>query len=202
MSEPDALLAEIMETAAHYSGGAVTADTRLYSDLGMTGDDAAAFIAAFANKYAVEMSGFVWLRYFDDEGADMMGPAIVLGASVLSPAFAVRWQAARDAEREITMAHLAEVARARVWHDPDETFRRKPKLSPLTLAFSAAALLAMAFFFVTGVIVTHGLLTGAMGDTRVVTLIGVAAVGVLLPAFLAFASWRQIQRKLASARSA
>lgn len=199
MSETNTPLAEIIETAAHYSDTAVTADTRLYSDLGMTGDDAAAFMAAFANKYEVEMSGFVWLRYFDDEGADMMGPAIVLGANVLSPAFAVRWQAARDAEREITVAHLAEVARAKIWRDPGETFRRRPKSSPLTLIFSAASVLTMAFFFVTGAFVTHGLLTGAMGDTRIATLIGVAAVGVLLPAFLAFASWRQIQRKLASA---
>lgn len=201
MSETNTPLAEIIESAAHYAGASVTADTRLYSDLGMTGDDAGEFMAAFANKYEVEMSGFVWLRYFDDEGADMMGPAIVLGACVLSPAFAVRWQAARDAEREITLAHLAEIARAKVWRHPEETFRRRPKSSPLTLIFSAASVLTMAFFALTGVFVTHGLLTGAIGDTKIVTLIGVAAVGVFLPVFLAFTSWRHIRRKLASAIS-
>lgn len=198
----DALLAEIIEQAKSHTGAkTVTSETRLHADLGMTGDDAERFLQAFAIKYDVDMGALEWQRYFENEPtmADMLMPAMVLGASVLSPAFAVRWQTAREAEREITIAHLVEVASEKVWREPDESFRRAPKSNALTLVLSVLALLTMGLFVAIGVAVLHAFLTGALGEQRVLVLIGIAATGVALPIYLCYASWRQIQRKLASA---
>lgn len=198
----DALLAEIIEQAKSHTGAkTVTSETRLHADLGMTGDDAERFLQAFAIKYDVDMGALEWQRYFENEPtmADMLMPAMVLGASVLSPAFAVRWQTAREAEREITIAHLVEVASEKVWREPDASFRRAPKSNALTLVLSVLALLTMGLFVAIGVAVLHAFLTGALGEQRVLVLIGIAATGVALPIYLCYASWRQIQRKLASA---
>lgn len=198
----NALLAEIIElTKSHTGAKTVMAETRLYADLGMTGDDAERFLQAFAIRYDVDMGSLEWQRYFENEPtmADMLMPALALGASLLSPAFAVRWQSAREAEREITIAHLAEVASTKVWREPDAAFRRAPKSNGLTLIFSALALLTMAFFAAIGVAVISAFLSGGLGERRVLVLIGIATTGVLLPIYLCYASWRQIQRKLASA---
>ena len=198
----DTLLPEIIELAKSHTGAkVVTADTRLYADLGMTGDDAERFLAGFAVKYDIDMSALEWQRYFDNEPtmADMLMPALVFGASVLNPAFAVRWQNARGGEREITIAHLAEVANTKIWREPDETFRRAPKSNALTLILSAFALLTKAFFVAIGVAVLAAFLSGALGERRVLVLVGIGATGVLLPLYLCYASWRQISAKLASA---
>ena len=197
----DALLAEIIELAKTHTGrDSVTPETRLYADLGMTGDDAREFLLKFATKYDVDMGALVWLRHFDDEPStsDLMEPAITLAASVLSPAFSVRWKAARDAEREINLAHLADVARAKVWTDPGDAYRRVRGHSPLVIAFSAASVLLMAFFVLLGAAVAYSLITGQLNDTNVLALLGVVAVSAL-PLFFAYSSWKSIQRKLASA---
>jgi len=195
----DDVLAEIIELARCQTGATtITANTRLYSDLGMTGDDAQEFMTAFAVKYDVDMSEFVWLRYFDDEGSDMMAPAIALITSVLSPSFAVRWQAARDAEREITIAHLVEVAHERAWRDPGDAFESKRNPNVLTLIFSALAVVVSAFFMLGSAIVLYALLAGELGETNLLVAFGVIATGLVFPG-LAYASWRNIQRKLASA---
>lgn len=198
----DALLDEIIAHAKSHTGAkVVTADTRLHADLGMTGDDAERFLQAYAIKYDVDMGALEWQRYFENEPtmADMLMPAMVLGASVLSPAFAVRWQSARESEREITIAHLAEVAGTKVWREPDAAFRRAPKSNALTLIFSALALLTMGFFVAIGVAVLYAFLTGALGERQVLVLVGIAATGIALPIYLVYASWRQISAKLASA---
>ncbi|MEQ1811966.1 MAG: DUF1493 family protein [Terricaulis sp.] len=201
MSADDTLLEEIIELAKNRTGkSAVTPETRLYADLGMTGDDAHEFLLAFATKYDVDMERLIWLRFFDDEPStnDLMAPAITLAASVLSPSFAIRWQAARDAEREITIAHLADVARAKVWSDPGDAYRRTRGHSPLVLIFSAASLSLLAFFVLLGIAVGYAFLAGQLGDKNYIALLGVLAVSVL-PFFFAFSSWQSIQRKLASA---
>ncbi|MEQ1819844.1 MAG: DUF1493 family protein [Terricaulis sp.] len=201
MSDDDTLLAEIIELAKNHTGkNSVMPETRLYADLGMTGDDAHKFLLGFALNYGVDMGDVVWLRYFDDEPStnDLMEPALVLAASVLSPAFAVRWQAARDAEREITVAHLADVARAKTWLIPSEACKRTRGASPLMLAFSVVSVLLMAFFVLLGGVVAYAFLTGQLGEINAVPLIGVLAVSVL-PFFFAYSSWKSIQRKLASA---
>lgn len=198
----EALLAEIIDLAKSHTGAkVVTADTRLHADLGMTGDDAERFLQAFAIKYDVDMGALEWQRYFENEAtmADMLMPAMVIGASVLSPAFAVRWHNAREAEREIAIAHLAEIASTKTWREPDTTFRRAPKSNALTLILSTLALLTMGFFVAIGVAVLYAFLTGALGERQVLVLVGIAATGIALPIYLAYASWRQISAKLASA---
>jgi hypothetical protein len=197
----DALSEIIAEAKSHTGAKTVTAETRLHADLGMTGDDAERFLQAFAIKYDVDMSALEWQRYFENEPtmADMLMPALVFGASVLSPTFAVRWQSAREAEREITIAHLAEVASTKVWREPDAGFRRAPKANALTLIFSALALLTMGLFVAIGIAVLYAFFTGALGERRVLVLVGIAATGIVLPIYLAYASWRQISAKLASA---
>lgn len=196
----DNLIVEIAELAKNHTGAtSVTPSTRLYADLGMTGDDARGFMLTFAASYEVDLGDLVWLRYFDDENTDMLAPAAALAASVFSPAFAVRWQAARDAEREITIAHLAEVARAKTWIDPGETFRRERRVSPLLLVLSVASALIMGFFLLLGAVVAYGFLAGQLGDRNLLALVGIALMGILFPLYLGFASWRTIQCKLASA---
>ncbi len=200
MSEADDdVLAEIIELARSQTGAkTITANTRLYSDLGMTGDDAQEFMTAFAVKYDVDMESFIWLRYFDDEGSDMLAPAMALIASVLSPSFAVRWQAAHEAEREITIAHLVDIATERTWRDPGEAFKRKRNPMVLTVIFSTVAVLFSILFVLMSVIVLHALLSGKLGEENLLTVFGVIATGLVFP-WLAYASWRNIQRKLASA---
>jgi len=195
----DTLLAELIELAKHHSeSDKVSADTRLYADLGLTGDDAGNFMTAFAAKYEVDMSAFVWLRYFDNEGWDLMGPAIALAACIISPSFAVRWHAAHDAEREITIAHLADVARTKVWREPEQAFRRTKAPLVQILVFSVLSVFLAAFFLLGSLAVLHAFLGGQLGNKNLLALLGVIATGLVFPG-LAFASWRQIQRKLASA---
>jgi hypothetical protein len=200
--DADDVLAEIIESAKAFTGAkTVTPQTRLYADLGMDGDDADEFLMAFETEYGVDMTPMVWQRFFSDEPTmtDMLTPAIVLASSVLSPSFAVRWQAARLAEREVTIAHLANVAHSKLWRDPSETSARQHKSSGLSLIFSSIALLIMALFIVLGVIVIYAFLAGEMGERRVLALVGLAAMSIVLPVHLAHASWRQIRAKLASA---
>jgi len=195
----DAVLAEIIELARDQTGvKTITPHTRLYSDLGMTGDDAQEFMTAFAVKYDVDMGSFIWLRYFDDEGSDMMAPAIALAASVLSPSFAVRWLAAHEAEREITIAHLVKVAGERIWFEPSDALKRKPDPRVLTLIFSVLSVLVSAFFVFGSAVVLYALLAGDLGEKNLLVVFGVIATGLVFP-WLAYASWRNIQRKLASA---
>lgn len=197
----DTLLAEIIELAkAHTGAKAVGSDTRLYADLGMTGDDAQAFMLAFAVKYDVDLGDLIWLRYFDDESsmADLLEPALAMTASLISPSFAARWDAAQDAEREVTIAHLADVARAKAWRHPGDAFKRPPVQSPMMLAFSAISALAMAFFVAAGGVVAFTLITGEIGQQNPLPLIGVIAMSVV-PIFFAYTSWRAVERKLASA---
>jgi hypothetical protein len=201
VSDADGVLGEIIDLARKQTGAkTITANTRLYADLGMTGDDAQEFMTAFAVKYDVDMSEFVWLRYFDDEGSDMMGPAIVLAASVLSASFAVRWQAAHDAEREITIGHLVGIAGERTWRDPGDAYIRKRNPIVLTLILSTVSLVVSAFFVLGSAIVLYALLAGELGETNLLVVFGVVATGLVFP-WLAYTSWRNIQRKLASAEA-
>ena len=41
--------------------------TRVFHDLGLGGDDAAEFLAEFAKRYAVDLAGFEFDRYFPPE---------------------------------------------------------------------------------------------------------------------------------------
>lgn len=168
MSEAgDTILGEIIDLARDQTGAkSITANTRLYADLGMTGDDAEEFMTAFAVKYDVDMGSMVWLRHFDNESsmADLLEPAIVIAASILSPSFAVRWQAAQDAEREITIGHLVEVALAKAWRDPSEAFRRQQKPGTLGLIFSTITTFVFSGFAMLGVVVIYAFLNGQLAS--------------------------------------
>lgn len=206
MSEADdQVLAEIIELARHQTGAkAITANTRLYADLGMTGDDAQEFMTAFAVKYDVDMESMVWLRFFDNESSmtDMLEPAMAMAISVLNPSFALRWQAAEDAEREITIGHLVEIARERKWRDPDATFQRRRKVSVFGFVFSVFTALVFTCFVPFGVIAIYALLHGQLGAQNLLVILGFAAVTIFFPLYAVYATWRAISAKLASAEGA
>lgn len=48
-----------------------TLETRIEKDLGVTGDDAAELIEAFAKEFQVDVSRFVFHDYFGPEGTDI-----------------------------------------------------------------------------------------------------------------------------------
>ena len=102
-------------------------ETRLFSDLHLDGDQAAGFMAAFTNGFGPDMSGFLLAALFQRRGhGHALARARGAGASG-EPGLAAQWRAAKAEEREITLAHLTDVAEAGAWaigaeHAP----RRKP----------------------------------------------------------------------------
>lgn len=193
-------LTDITALAAQFTGkepGDIAPGARLYADLGLAGDDAHGLMAVFQDRFKVDMSGFVWLRFFDDEGWDFVGPALVLAARLLSTRFDERWTAVLAAEREISLAHLAEVAERGVWLDPPPGPTR-PRLAPLALPLSLLALAGVAFLFFVGVLGCWGYFAGQLGGVNWVTALGLIAMA-LLPVVLVWSSIRSIRRKLASA---
>jgi hypothetical protein len=200
LNEEPELFGEIAALAADYSATPleeIGRETRLLGDLSLDGDDASAFMKAFADRFGVDFDGFVWLRYFGDEGLDLLAPALAFAARAISPAFARRWRAAREAEREITIGHLVRVAGARRWIHPAEA---SPPRGPHAFGevLSALMLLIVLFLSALGALALYGYFTGRIGDISLPSLLGLlAAVAGTL--FLIWASWRNVQRKLASA---
>ena len=45
----------------------ITRETSIEDDLGITGDDAYDLIIAFGKKYNIDVSGFIFTKYFNDE---------------------------------------------------------------------------------------------------------------------------------------
>jgi acyl carrier protein len=198
MSETD-LFGEIAALAAKHgetSADTITPQTRLAGDLGLDGDDAHEFVAAFSEHYGVDFDGFVWLRYFGDEGWDFLRPTLVAAAKALSPAFARRWRAAQDAEREVTIAHLVEVAQAKRWRHPgpEHAVARRPSaFATLLGAAMSLPILALGAF---GLIALYGLATGAVAARLLQG--AVVVLMAAMPFYFGWVSWRNIQRKLAS----
>ena len=193
-------LADIAALAAQFAGreiSEIAPGTRLYADLGLTGDDAHGLMAVFAERFSVDMGGFVWLRYFDDEGWNMLDPAVVMAASLVSRGFMAQWAAATSAEREITISHLADVAARRAWFEPGAEHHR-PRRTAFANVLSLAAAVATAFLVLVGALACYGYLTGALGDAHRLAAIGLFAM-TLLPLVLVWASIRNVRRKLASA---
>lgn len=180
----------------------LTPQTRLVGDLGLDGDPAVAFVQAFSERFAVDMADFYWLRYFGDEGWNMLTSAMVLAAQAVSPRFRQRWRAARDEEREITFDHLVDVAEAKTWIHPSAAHR--PSAKPNTIGkaigvgLTALATLGVAAFAVGGVVMVYGLAAGALGEVSPLSA-ATAALMTGLPVLLFWNAWRTIQRKLASA---
>ncbi len=193
-------LSEITALAAQFTGkepADISPSARLYADLGLTGDDAHGLMAVFADQFKVNMDGFVWLRFFDDDGADFVGPALVLAARLLSTRFDERWTSVLAAEREITLTHLVEVAARGAWFDPPPAPTR-PRLAPLALPLSTLALVGLVFLAVVGALGCWGYFSGQLGAVNWVAALGLVAMAVT-PFVMVWSSVRSIRRKLASA---
>lgn len=196
------LLQDIRELAARHSGcklDIITPDVRLLQDLGLDGDDAEMFFAAFAQAYDVDIPDLHWPRYFGPEEVSALLPWLFVGRKQDSVARR-QWRAALDAEREIDIAHLVRIAKAGVWSDPgpehairpeDERksrwrFDRRPVLfwmGALLLCLMAAAIvLSIASFFWEG-----------LAALRLYIGLHVATIA------LAYLTWRQFTRALVQA---
>jgi len=79
--------------------------SRLEQDLGLTGDDATEFIAAWAQRFKVDVQGFCSRRYFGPEGNDVLSPLLGL--------FSKRFR--RPAAVPLTLAMLAVAMRRGRW---------------------------------------------------------------------------------------
>ncbi len=196
----DEIFEDIKDLAIAYTGAKpekLTRETRLLSDLSLDGDPAAGFMAAFTNKFGVDMSGFYWLRYFGDEGFDPLAPGLIAAARRVSPRFERRYRAALAEEREITLEHLTEAAQAKAWIHPGGEHALTRKRRPLTGLFAILGALGVLTFCVVGAIALYGLAAGAWGEISLVSAAAVIAAAAL-PAFWVWNAWRNIQRKLAS----
>ena len=199
--EPEAdLPTRVIALVAEHAGRkpeVITREQRLAADLGMEGGSAMALMRAFEHRFDVDFDGFVFLRHFSEEGWRPFRRLIVLVLQQASPAFARRWQAAKNAERDIVVAHLIDVAAAKRWSEPD----RRPsndKTGPVTAfmrrAFDLLAPLTLAL--VPGVYLAASL--GTSGRSALAMLSGGVAFTLVL-GFFFWSAWKSIQRKLASA---
>lgn len=171
-------------------------ESRLLADLRLDGDDAGELINAYAEHFGVDMTDFLWLRYFNDEGVDIFTPAFVVTFRAISPHFKAKWRAARAQEREITVAHLVDVVGTRRWIHPGTEHARQGPEMPAWLALIVCwpFLLLSAF----GVIALFGLATGAIGQISLVTGAGVV-LAAAMPVWWGWTTWINIKRKLATA---
>ncbi len=82
-------------------------ETRLEEDLGMTGDDAAEFLGAFAGEFEVDLTGIEFHKHFAPE----CGPILSWPRSLV--------EEMRDHGKfPVTIGHLVDVAVARRWMCP------------------------------------------------------------------------------------
>lgn len=185
-------IADLVARTADAPRERVNASTRLFSDLGMDGDDAHDVMQAFCARYPVDMSTFHWRRYFGDEGWSMGQPAVVLVLQAASRSFRERWATAERAEREITVAHLARVAEAGHWFEPDEPMTPRVRWIGVVIGVFGATP-AVAFLLFSAVLIGEGVVS------RSPTPLLIGAALALFPALVFGTAWLSIQRKLASA---
>jgi hypothetical protein len=151
----------------------------------------------FEDRFKPDMGGFVWLRYFEDEGWDFLDPAVVMIGSLFSARIATRWAAAMAAEREITIAHLAEVTERGAWFEPGVEHHRA-RSTGLGNVLSLIAAVAIVFLTLTGAIACYGYFSGGLGGVSWLTGVGLIAM-TLAPLILVRHAIRNVRRKLASA---
>lgn len=205
-TELESEIVALAEACALKRVESVTPDMCLRADLGIDGAAAQDFMTAYKEKYGVNLDRLVWRRYFREEGFDPLAPALVFWLRRLDRDFSHRWTAAEDAEREISIAHLARVAQAKKWSDPGADARPQPDapkhfgfvvlrglmtLPPIALVLTLPVLMALMFY-----------LAAVSGNWEVLmqnfwlVLFMVGLVG--LQGWIARNSWRSIERKLAS----
>lgn len=196
---PDAALVEdIVKLVTEVSARSdVRADSRLLSDLGIDGNQARVLMGELAARYDVDLSGLQWQRYFDNEGFDFVEPFVVMVARRVNRRFDARWQAALDAEREISVLHLAKAVEAGRWFEPEE--RRKAPGGPAHAAFAVALALPILFMVLVAPLlasyeIARRLARGqSVADIALVPLLGLGG-GLVI-----WSSITNIRRKLATA---
>lgn len=204
-TELEAEIAAMAHARALNRVEAVGPDMRLRADLGIDGDSAQEFMRAFAEKYEVDLDRLIWRRFFREEGFDPLAPALVFWLRRLDRDFSYRWTRAEDAEREISIAHLARVAVAKKWSDPGADakpaegqkhigfvlLRGLLSLAPIALVLTLPVLMVLMV-----------VLAAASGNWNVLVdnwwLVLFMAGLVALQGWIARNSWRSIERKLAS----
>jgi hypothetical protein len=196
--DDDTLFHDIAQIAARgeVSADTIKPETRLFSDLGLDGDDAGAVIGAFVDRFNPDMTDFHWLRYFGDEGFDPLQPVLAAIVATVSSSFRGKWRAAREAEREITIAHLVRVAREKHWIHPDAA-ERLPPPSAITLGIGLIAFATVSAFAIAGLVILLTLPSRFPDDALIQGLVVIAFV--LFPFFTIHSAWSNIERKLASA---
>ncbi|WP_395645485.1 hypothetical protein [Terricaulis sp.] len=204
-TELESEIAALAHAAALKRVDAVTPDMRLRADLGVDGDAARDFIGAFAARYEVDLDRLVWRRFFREEGFDPLAPALAFWLRRLDRDFAYRWSRAEDAEREISIAHLARVAETKKWFDPGA--EAKPANAQNHVGFlilrGVLSLAPIALVLTLPVLLVLMVLLAAMsGNWNVLMdnwwLVIFMAGLVGLQGWIARNSWRSIERKLAS----
>lgn len=171
----------------------VTAHSRLLTDLGLDGEDASDFIEAFAERFDVDFSSFRWLRCFGDEGLDALAPTIAALRRAFSTKTRLRWRAAHEAEREISIIHLADVAKTKRWIEPGPEAARATPRPPVRALQPVLALLVPLPFI--ALCIAAVLVFVAAPD---ITSEAIAAVFVSLAALILWTPWRNVTRKLES----
>jgi hypothetical protein len=108
----------------HQRPDKLRSDTRLEEDLGMTGDDAADFLEAFAKAFDVDLAGIEFHKHFGPE----CGPIVFFWPPGLK-------EEMRDLGKyPVTVGHLIQVACVKRWACPPPREEKKwPDLPPLGL---------------------------------------------------------------------
>lgn len=195
---PDAeLLEDVIAIVARVCERSDVGPESRLSDLGIDGQDGGEVLREIAAKHPIDFSGFHFLRYFGDEGMDFFQPFFVMVARLISRDFDARWRTALDAEREISVRHLALVAEAGRWFEPDEPRMRRGGAWGAALSVMLALPILVIFIvapLLMGIEAARRFATGeAVGDIIVWPLLGLGGALVI------WSSLANIRRKLSTA---
>ncbi len=100
--------------------GSLTLETRLFTDLGIDGDDGHRLLGSFASRFKVDMTGMDSFCYFDDEPPKVMYSELTWVLGLLSDRFRAYMDECLSARKEITVGDLYVSARLRRWDFPEE----------------------------------------------------------------------------------
>ncbi len=95
---------EILAFVAEIAGrdAILSDDTNIFETIGIDGDDATEFVAQFADRFGVDMAGYIWYFHHGEEGLN-------LGAFAFKPPY---WRVSRI---PITLAVLTEAVSTKRW---------------------------------------------------------------------------------------
>jgi hypothetical protein len=100
------LVRDFVSESCGISIDSLTPGTRIEEDLGVTGDDAAEFLADFAERFDVEMAGLDFHKHFGPEGCN---PLWLL--------YTPDWLE-NHGRSPVTIDHLVRVAEVKRWFSP------------------------------------------------------------------------------------